>query len=222
MTIPREFPISLTNPLLTHRLQNLKRSCIVQIESQSQQYFSLHRLQLRERITRISHLNVVLHSRRIDFFVFAGDPQTGNSNQLVLMLGDLILRNILVKVSQSQIKSLLLQLKRLVYINQPVDQDMPHVRSDIGHQFLFLLLLNKTSGTCKESIKAKIYCSYSVKGSLISSGIFLSKDLDFCLCSNMRTFFSEIECTLDLRYRLVISLPKVRLEPGPFLNLPSI
>ena len=77
------------------------------------------------------------------------------------MLSDFVLRGILVQVDQSQIESLFFEFKRLMNINKPIDQDLPHVRGDANHEFLLLFSLNEGRGTCMESIKVRIYCSYS-------------------------------------------------------------
>ena len=62
-------------------------------------------------------MNIVLHARRIDLFVFAGYPETSDSYKLVLMLGDLVLRGIFIEVNQGKIESLLLEFKGLMDVN---------------------------------------------------------------------------------------------------------
>ena len=68
----------------------------------------------------------------------------------------------------------------------------------------------KVVGTWRVKMKLNISSSYSLMGSFPSCDAFLSKDLDF-LCSFPSRGFSEMEWTLDLRSRLVMSLPNTRL-----------
>jgi hypothetical protein len=114
---------------------------------QREQYLSLHSLELVEGVAAVSDLDVVLHAGRVDLLILAGDPQTGNSNQLVLLLVHLRDRAVLVEVGQGQLQGLLLELEGGVHVHQPVDEDLPHVGRYGEQKFFFLASLDRVGGT---------------------------------------------------------------------------
>jgi hypothetical protein len=120
----------------------LERSGAVEVKIKGEQYPALHGFELIDRIRGIGHFHIVLHARRVDFLVFAGDPQAGHSHQLVFLFAYLVFRSIGIEVGQSQEKGLFLELKRAVDVDEPIDQNLPHLRSNLARQLLLLLSLN--------------------------------------------------------------------------------
>ena len=105
-------------------------------------------------------MDVALHPGRVDLFVFAGNPEASDSDQLVLMLGDLVLRGIFVEVGQGEEEGLFLEVEGLVDVNEPVDEDLAHVGSDANHEFFPFLLLNRAGGTWRVRLNLRMSCSY--------------------------------------------------------------
>lgn len=87
-------------------------------------------------------MDIVLHAGRVDFLVFAGDPETSDAHQLVLVLADFLKGAELIQVGKSQLQGLLLELEGLVHIHQPVYQDHPHLLIDVLEELFPLFFLN--------------------------------------------------------------------------------
>ncbi len=78
------------------------------------------------------------HARRVYLFVFARDPKTGHSHQLVILPRDLSDSAVLVEVGQCQMESLFPQLERSVDVDQPIHKNRPHLSSHLRHHLLSL------------------------------------------------------------------------------------
>jgi hypothetical protein len=85
----------------------MQRSGISQVEAQRLYDSAFHIFKFLNSIGVISDINIIVHLGRVDFFVLAGNPQTSNPHQLVLVFGDVSLATKLVQVHQSQVQSLL-------------------------------------------------------------------------------------------------------------------
>lgn len=91
------------------------------------------------------------------------------------------------------------QLEGEVDLDEPVDEDVAHVRADLGHDLLLFLSLSGGRVTCSDSINAKISSSYSTIASLCSTVSFLSNERDLRRVSTAEVAFSQMELTLARR-----------------------
>ena len=104
----------------------MERSGAVELKVESLDDVPFHDLQVFERVSVGSHFDVVLGAGRVDFLVFAGDPQASDPDKLVLILGDLAGGGVVAEIAEGQVEGLLLKFEGVVDINQPVDEDLPH------------------------------------------------------------------------------------------------
>ena len=68
------------------------------------------------------------------------------------MLCDLVLGSIGVEVTEGQEEGLLFELERVVDVDQPVDEDVPHGVSNVSQPLGPLAVLGKTGTTCRRNI----------------------------------------------------------------------
>lgn len=84
------FPIFVLRPAFSDGLEQRKRSDAGEVEVEGEQNSSLHGLEFGSGVGRVSDIHIVAHARWVDFLILTGNPQTGNANQLVLVLGDVV------------------------------------------------------------------------------------------------------------------------------------
>lgn len=98
------------------------------------------------------------------------------------MFGDVDDRRVLVEVSQGQIQGLLLEIEGGVYIDEPVNQNLAHVSSDVHHYFFLFFLLSESRVTWSDSMKERISGSWSMMGSVVYGMHRFSTERDLWRC----------------------------------------
>jgi hypothetical protein len=89
----------------------LQRGSPVEVKIKGEQDSPFHGFELVDSIRGICHFDIVLHAWRVDFFIFAGNPETGHSHELIFLFGDLMFGCVGIEVGQCKEEGLFLELK---------------------------------------------------------------------------------------------------------------